>query len=139
MKITHAMTTTALSIVLAITLTSTADSQPTSTVTSGLFYTPYQGDTPLTLSTAEVPTGNCPNDRGYGDPTYYWDFGPDLDGTDNKDGTFDGGAPDTATIATDKAGTYNVTVYCTEWFLSDYITPDNTHTYPMSTVADTTP
>ena len=95
---------------LTICLPTYGVDQPQSTIQSetGIFYVLYQGDDALSLSTSEVPTPNCPDDTPDGDPDYFWDFGT-LDGEDNGDGT--------ATIDTDQADTYNVTVYCEQDFV----------------------
>ena len=104
---------------------STAD-EPTSTISPSDDQSALTNDTDenMTLSTSQVPTPDCPDDTAQGSPTFYWDYGTDLDAEDNLD--YSTSHPETLTVKTDQEGSYQVTVYCEQSFVSS--TSSNTYT-----------
>jgi len=83
--------------------------QPQSIIcVDGKAYAPFGSSRQIHLSTATRPMPQNFRDLPIGNPVYFWDFGP-LHGVDNWNGT--------ATIFTDIAGSYPVTVYCEQEFI----------------------
>lgn len=99
--------------------------QPQSTIqSSGDFYTLFQVGDNIELSTSETPNPNCPDDQADGDPDYFWDLGS-LDAVDNGDGS--------ATVFSDEAATYGVSVSCEQDFTDSN---DNDYTQDTQTSSD---